>query len=132
MALIPDRPAPAAPAGWRAGPFSYQRLDAFKVIREALVRGVAIARRLPRGYAKLADQLVRALLGAYLQTAEAASRTGADRAARVRAAGAEGSEAAAALEGVLLLGLRPEAEVAPVGDLLARFCAMITRLAPLP
>lgn len=44
------------------------------------------ARRLPRGYATLADQLRRALLSAYLGIAEATSRTGADRLARYRCA----------------------------------------------
>jgi len=127
MALTPTTPPP--PAGWRAGPFGYQRLEAFAVARAALARGHALARRLPRGYGKLQDQLIRALLGAYLQVAEAASRQGADRAARFRAAGAEAAEAAAALEAVVLLGLAREAEVAPVGELLARLCAMLTRLA---
>jgi hypothetical protein len=32
--------------------FDYQRLDAFKVAREALRLGDALARRLPRGYAR--------------------------------------------------------------------------------
>ena len=61
--------------------FDYQRLDAFKVAREALRLGDALARRLPRGYATLQDQLRRALLSAYLGIAEASSRQGADRAA---------------------------------------------------
>ena len=45
--------------------FAHSRLAAYHVILEALVRGDAVARALPRGYAKLADQLRRALLGAF-------------------------------------------------------------------
>jgi hypothetical protein len=47
------------------------------VAKEALGRGDRLARRFPRGYGKLADQLRRALLSAYLGVAEAASREGA-------------------------------------------------------
>jgi hypothetical protein len=53
--------------------FDYQRLDAFKVARETLRLGDALARRLPRGYATLQDQLRRALLSAYLGIAEASA-----------------------------------------------------------
>jgi hypothetical protein len=34
--------------------FAHSRLAAYQVVKEALVRGDALARRLPRGYAKLA------------------------------------------------------------------------------
>ena len=118
----------SAPADWRPGPFDHHRLDAFVVAREALAKGEPLARGLPRGYATFADQLRRALLSAYLGVAEAASRTGADRAARFRCAKGEASEAAAALEAVGLLGLAPDEQVQPVIDLLARLCAMLTRL----
>jgi len=114
--------------GWRPGPFDYQRLDAWRVAREALVLGYALLRRLPRGHGKLADQLGRALLGAYLQVAEAASRTGQDRCARFRAARGEASESAAAVEAVALLGLAPAVETEQLMLLLGRLCAMLTRL----
>jgi four helix bundle protein len=109
--------------------FDYQRLDAYKVAREALGLGDALARRLPRGYGTLQDQLRRALLSAYLGIAEASSRQGADRLCRFRCARGEASEAAAALEGVLVLNLAPESEVVAVLVLLDRLCAMLTRLA---
>ena len=108
--------------------FDYQRLDAFKVAREALRLGDALARRLPRGYATLQDQLRRALLSAYLGIAEASSRQGADRLCRFRCARGEACEAAA-LEGVLVLNLAPEAEILTLLVLLDRLCAMLTRLA---
>ena len=111
--------------------FSHHSLDAFGVILEALRLGDAIARELPRGYAKLADQLRRALLGAYLQFTEAAAREGADRNSRLRCARAEAGESAAALEAAVVLGLASEAKVAPVIVLLDRFCAMVTRLGAL-
>jgi four helix bundle protein len=109
--------------------FDYQRLDAFKVAREALRLGDSLGRRLPRGYACLQDQLRRALLSAYLGIAEASSRQGADRLCRFRCARGEACEAAAALEGVLVLNLAPEPDVVALLVLLDRLCAMLTRLA---
>lgn len=109
--------------------FDYQRLDAYKVAREALRLGDALARRPPRGYSSLQDQLRRALLSAYLGIAEASSRQGADRFCRFRCARGEACEAAAALEAVLVLHLAPEAEVLTLMVLLDRLCAMLTRLA---
>jgi four helix bundle protein len=109
--------------------FDYQRLDAYKVAREALRLGDALGRRLPRGYACLQDQLRRALLSAYLGIAEASSRQGADRLCRFRCARGEACEAAAALEGVLVLNLAPESEILALLMLLDRLCAMLTRLA---
>jgi hypothetical protein len=66
------RAAGAAPVGWKPGVFEHERLDAFVIARRALQAGETLAKRLPRGYANLADQLRRALLAAYLGVAEAA------------------------------------------------------------
>lgn len=126
----PDREARQPP--WRPGPFAHERLDAFRVAREALRRGDRVGRGLPRGYATLADQLRRSLLSAYLGVAEAASRSGADRRMRFRCAGGEAAEAAAALDAVALLELATRAEVEPVRLLLGRLAAMLARLARLP
>lgn len=123
-----DEQKATAPEGWRPGPFDYQRLDAFRVARQALMLGYALLRRLPRGHAKLADQLGRALLGAYLQLAEGASRSGQDRSCRYRGARAEASEAAAAVEAVALLGLAPASETEQLMLLFGRLCAMLTRM----
>ena len=91
----PDRkPTTPEPWRWQRGPFCHERLDAFVVAKEALRRGDAIGRALPRGYAPLADQLRRALLHAYCGVAEAAARSGADRRARFRTARGEAGEAA--------------------------------------
>ena len=109
--------------------FDHHRLDAFSVARQALEAGDAIARRIPRGYATLADQLRRALLAAFLGIAEASSRSGADRLARFRCARGEASEAAAALEAVQLLHLAPDPDI---GVVLSRStgCARCLRASP--
>jgi four helix bundle protein len=119
---------PSSQSRWQ---FDHHRLDAFHVALEALVQGEALARALPRGYGELGDQLRRALSGAYLQTTEAAARTGADRLSRFRCARAEACEAAAALEALARLKLVGEAEADAVLGLLWRLCAMLTRLAKL-
>jgi four helix bundle protein len=126
-----ERPPRAEDLGMSRSPgnFDHHRLDAFCVARDALRLGDVLARRLPRGYATLQDQLRRALLNAYLGIAEASSRTGADRISRFRTARGESSEAAAALEAVAILGLAPDTEVDAVMSLLDRLCAMLTRLA---
>lgn len=111
--------------------FAHSRLAAYQVVREALVRGDRLAKRLPRGYGKLGDQLRRALLGAFLQFVEGACREGADRRARLRCARAEAGEAAAALDAVRALGLAPAGEPEAIVALLDRFAAMATGLGQL-
>jgi four helix bundle protein len=125
----PERPLPEAPADFKPGPFPHHSLDAYWVAREALVLGDRIARGLPRGYAKLADQLRRALLGGFLNVAEAAARSGADRRNRFQIALGETSEAHAASDAVLLLDLSPTGPVNTLRQLLARLAAMLCRLA---
>jgi four helix bundle protein len=111
--------------------FAHHSLRAYPIVLEALVRGDAVAKRVPRGYAKLADQLRRALLGAFLQFVEGAGREGDDRRARLRCARAEAGEAAAALEGGRALGLAPPGEPEHVIALLDDFSAMVTGLGQL-
>ena len=117
------------PCKFKAGRFDYQRLDAYKVALRALELGEQIAKRLPRGYGKLRDQLRRALLSSYLNIAEASSRTGNDRRSRFRCSRGEAAEAAAAVEAVALLQLAPLSQTDELTALLARSCAMLTRLA---
>jgi hypothetical protein len=113
---------------WR---FDHHGLDAYHVALEALVGGEAILKALPRGYGDLGDQTKRALHGAFLQTAEASARTGADRLARFRAARAEAGEAAASFEALERLGVADSAAVDAELGLLWRLCAMLCRLAQL-
>jgi len=110
--------------------FAHDRLEVYRVACDALVLGDALCRRLPRGYAGLADQLRRALLSLLLNISEAASRCGADRVARFRTARGECSEAAAAAEAVGLLRLGPTEDIAVLRAVLGRVYAMLSRLAP--
>jgi len=116
------------PANHTHGPFDHERLDAYAVARDALILGESIARTIPPERAYLAEQLRRALLDAFLGVAEAASQTGPARLARTRTARARASEAAAALEAILLLELATAEQVALPTELLGRLCAMLTRL----
>lgn len=108
--------------------FAHSRLEAYQVVREALIRGDALAGAFPRGYGRLADQLRRALQGAFLQFVEGAAREGADRRSRLRCARAEAGEAAAALDAAQALGLAAATEAEHVIALLGRFAAMVTGL----
>ena len=120
---------PAAAAAAAAEPvavFSHTSLDAHRIALEALTREDAIARRLPRGYGPLRDQLSRALQSACLQTGEGASKSGGERRVRLSSARAEAGEAAAALEAVVALGLGSRSEAQAVTILLSRLCAALT------
>jgi four helix bundle protein len=108
--------------------FPHHSLDAYAVALEALERADAMAKRVPRGYAPLCDQLRRASQSAFLQLAEGAARFGADRAQRLRGARAEACEAAACVEALGRLGLARPDEAAALLGLLGRLSAMLTRL----
>ena len=75
------------------------------------------------------DQLERALQGAFLQTTEAAARTGADRLARFRAARAEACESAGIIEALERLKLIEPSKARAQLLLLNRLVAMLTCLA---
>lgn len=107
------------------------RLFAYDVALDALVLGEQIVKSVPRGNASFVDQLRRALAGAFLQTTEAAARTGADRLARFRAARGEVCEAAGALEAMERLGLVGGESVERELAMLHRLCGMPTKLAGL-
>ncbi|MFO0552429.1 MAG: four helix bundle protein [Polyangiaceae bacterium] len=109
--------------------FPHHGLDAYAVALDALVMADALAKRLPRGYGPLSDQLRRASQSAFLRLSEGAARTGADRAQRLRGALAEACEAAACVEALERLGLAAPTDVTQLLDLLGRLCAMLTKLA---
>jgi four helix bundle protein len=109
--------------------FPHHGLDAYAVALDALEKADALAKKLPRGYGPLGDQLRRASQSAFLQLAEGAARSGADRAQRLRGARAEACEAAACVEALGRLGLATESEVAELLSLLGRLAAMLTKLA---
>jgi four helix bundle protein len=108
--------------------FEHHRLDAYRVALEALRGAEAIAKGLPRGYATMSDQVRRATQSAFLQLAEGVARSGGERAMRLRGARAEASEAAAAIEGLLVLGVVETNHAERVIALLGRLCAMLVRL----
>lgn len=109
--------------------FPHHSLDAYAVALEALAQADALAKRLPRGYGPLCDQLRRASQSAFLQLAEGAARTGADRAQRLRNARAETCEAAACVEAIGRLGLAVGSDVEGLLRLLGRLSAMLFKLA---
>ncbi len=110
--------------------FDHHRLHAYQVALDALIGADAIARTLPRGYGPISDHPRRASQSAFLQTAEGAARSGADRVMRLRSARAEAGEAAAALEALAALGIADEQACERVIWLLGRLCAMLGGLAP--
>ncbi len=128
------KPVEAQPArvsgheGYRPGPFDHEQLDVYRVVREALVRGEALAQALPPEHAGLASELRRALVRAQLGVAHAGSRGGSDRGERACAARAEVARAAAALDAVLALGLVEQTTLEPAVTLLGRVSAMLGRL----
>ena len=108
--------------------FAHSNLAAYEVIKEAVVRGESVAKALPRAHAKLADQLRRALQGAFLQFVEGVARDGDDRRSRLRTARAEAGEAAAALDLVQALNLVRIDSIPTTIAMLSRFSAMTTGL----
>lgn len=123
-----DTGPPPAPPNHRLGHFDYERLDAYAVAREVLSLGETIARGLPPERAHLAEQLRRALLDAFLGVADTATQTGVARLERARQTRASASEAAAALEAMVIVELATPQQVAFPLELLGRLCAMLTRL----
>ncbi|MBK6518492.1 MAG: four helix bundle protein [Polyangiaceae bacterium] len=120
-----NRPNDKAPSFTQ---FPHHSLDAYRVALEALTKADALAKKLPRGYGPLSDQLRRASQSAFLQLSEGAARR-ADRAQRLRGARAEACEAAACVEALGRLGLATQSEVAELLSLLGRLAAMLTKLA---
>jgi len=109
--------------------FDHDRLEVTGMLLEALKLGNEIASVLARGQGTFADQLRRALQGAYLQAAEAASRRGQDRIVRLRAARSEAGEAAAAGQAIVYLRIGPHEKTVALVRLLDRVGAMLWRLA---
>jgi len=110
--------------------FDYQRLDAFKVARESSAPWRRT--RAPTSAwlcHHTGPNTARALLSAYLGIAGSLQPPRCRPAVPLPLWRGEACEAAAALEGVLVLNLAPEAEILTLLALLDRLCAMLTRLA---
>jgi four helix bundle protein len=108
--------------------FDHHRLDAWHVAKQALIEGHRILKDMPRGFAALKDQGQRALSNSFSLTSEAAARTGADRACRMRWARAEANEAAAVFEAIGEMGLIEADRIDAQLALLWRLSAMLTGL----
>ncbi len=106
--------------------FDHEKLDCYKVAMQALVLIDRIARDLPRGYAKLKDQMQRASQGVVLLIAEASARSGADRAMRFKLSRVpKASEAAAAIEAAEKLAIMRGERCSEARELLLRITAML-------
>ena len=105
--------------------FDHEKLDCYRVAMQALVLVDKIARSLPRGYAKLKDQMQRASQGVVLLIAEASARRGADRAMRFAYARSEAGEAGSALEAASKLRIANVADCNEARELLLRVSAML-------
>ena len=109
--------------------FDHEKLDCYKVAMQALVLVDSIARGLPRGYAKLKDQMQRASQGVVLLIAEASARTGADRAMRFKMSRSEAGEVGSALDAAIKLKIAPLDRCNEARELLLRVSAMLWPLA---
>lgn len=109
--------------------FPHERLEAFHVALELAEVSQQVARRIPRGCRRLADQLQRAGTAPALLIAEGANRraTG-DKRQRFSEANGEAGEAAAAVLVGQRLGVVSEGDAMAVRRLAARVVAMTTRL----
>ena len=104
--------------------FDHEKLDCYRIAMQALVLVDSIANSLPRGYAKLKDQMQRASQGVVLLIAEASARSGADRAMRFKLARSEAGEAGCALTCAIQLGIAPK-RCDEARELLLRVSAML-------
>ena len=108
---------------------SFQRLDVYKCSIQFLALSMRLLGSLPKGNAKLADQLRRAALSVPLNVAEAAGRTtDADGARHYAIARGSAMECAAIVDAMQILGLADEKAHAEAVELLARIVAMTTKL----
>jgi four helix bundle protein len=83
--------------------FTHERLEAYKVAREFLALAQTILDEMPRGSARLRDQLADAAESALLNTAEGAGRrSGADKARFFDYARGSAEECAAALDAIAI------------------------------
>jgi four helix bundle protein len=109
--------------------FPHQRLDVYALSLELARQCHRIVNELPRGYAKVADDLVRASQGIPLLIAEGANRhTDAQKRQRFGEARGETGECAAALELLAVLGAVGAERSQDAVELCQRMGAMLTKL----
>jgi len=109
--------------------FAFHNLDVHRIAKRFTIEALDIARHMPRGRAKLADQLRRAAESTLLNIGEgAARRSPRDKAHRYVIAQSECTECAAALELIEIRRLASAAAVLSALHLAARVCQMLEKL----
>jgi four helix bundle protein len=109
--------------------FVHHKLDAYRVARQLADRCKVIADRVPRGYRKWADQLLRAAGSTVGLIGEGANRfTAGQKRQKFTEARGEAGEVAAWVEQLHSCGMVGEAEAVAVLTLADRVCAMLTGL----
>jgi four helix bundle protein len=110
--------------------FTHERLEAYKVAREFLALAQAILDEMPRGSARLRDQLADAAESALLNCAEGAGRrSGADKARFFDYARGSAEECAAALDAIAIRRFATAERVAAGRALLHRAVRLLAGLA---
>ena len=108
---------------------SFQRLDVYTCSIQFLALSMRLVSSLPKGNAKLADQLRRAALSIPLNVAEGAGRaTGPDGARHYAIARGSAMECAAIVDAMQILELVNEDDHRQAVELLERIVAMTTKL----
>src|SRR5258706_537566 len=108
--------------------FGFQRLDAYRCAIAFLGRAVALADRVPRGNASLADQLRRAALSVPLNIAEGSGKEDRDAKRFYTITRGSALECAAILDVLEALGIVAGEEMVQARELLERVVAMLTKL----
>ena len=109
--------------------FGHHRLDVYRVGLQMAGSSRQLSDRVPRGYRKLAEQLLRAAGQTVLLIGEGANRYSAgQKRQRYSEARGEAGEVAAAAELLATLALVPQTDADAVIALAGRVAAMLTRL----
>jgi four helix bundle protein len=111
------------------GKFPHERLDAYQIALTMARNAKTLAQQIPRGHRSIADHLLRSSSNTVLLLAEGANRrSAAEKRQRFVESRGEASEAAAACDLVIALGLGSEDQAETVKGFAARVAAMLTGL----
>ena len=108
--------------------FGFQRLDVYRCAIQFLGHAVALANRVPRGNASLADQLRRAALSVPLNVAEGSGKEDRDAKRFYTIARGSALECAAVLDVLEVLGIVDSVEMVKARELLERVVTILTYL----
>jgi four helix bundle protein len=106
--------------------FGFRRLDVYRCSISFLGPAAAVAERIPRGYAPLADQLRRAAISVPLNIAEGNGKFEQDACRFYTIARGSALECAAIMDVLETLGFAPANEIAPLRDMLERVVSMLS------